>query len=93
MGIKVITGGLRFGEGPFSGSVTIFKSLQGSLQAEGIVLSCVALEGRDITKGYREANRNKLLVQEARAPSLKVCKEAGELERVQRACTRRVRPG
>lgn len=81
------------GKDPLVAVSLFFKSLQGSLQAEGIVLSCVALEGRDSTKGYREANRNKLLVREARAPLLKVCKEAGELERVQRACTRRVGPG
>lgn len=41
----VITGGLRFGEGTLSGSVTAFRSPQGSLQAEGIALSCVASGG------------------------------------------------
>lgn len=56
-------------------------------------MSCVAFEGRDSTKGYRGANGNKLLGQEARAPLLKVCKKAGQLERVQRACARRGRPG
>lgn len=55
-------------------------------------MSCLAFEGRDSPKGYREANGSKLLGQEARAPLLKVCKKAGELERVQRACTRRGGP-
>lgn len=58
LGDRVITGGLGFGEGPLSGSVTAFNSLQGCLLAEGIVLSCVALKGRDSTKGDNEANGN-----------------------------------
>lgn len=61
-------------EGPLSGSVFAFKSLQGSLQAEDIVLSCVARGGTDSPKNNREANGNKLLVEEMRSPLLKVCK-------------------
>lgn len=64
LGTGVITGGLRFGEGLFRGSVTAFKSLQGSLCAEGVVLSCVAPGGTDSIKSDREANGNKLLGEE-----------------------------
>lgn len=34
--------------------------------------------------GDRRANGNKLPVEEVRSPSLKICKEAGVLDRVQR---------
>lgn len=64
LGTGIITGGLRFGEGLFRGSVTAFKSLQGSLCAEGVVLSCVAPGGTDSIKSDREANGNKLLGEE-----------------------------
>lgn len=57
LGDGVITDNLRLGDGPLSGSFTTFSSLQGSLWAEAIVLSCVALKGRGSTKGDREANR------------------------------------
>lgn len=64
LGTGVITGGLRFGEGPLSGSATAFKSLQGSLWGEDIVLSCVAPGGTDSIKSDREATGNKLLGEE-----------------------------
>lgn len=66
LGRRVIAGGLWFGEGRVSdsGSGSTFKSLQGSLQAEGIVLSCVAPEGRDCTKG----KGNELLGQAGMVP-------------------------
>lgn len=80
---------LWFGEGPVSGSGSTFKSLQGFLQAEGIVLSCVAPEAE---AAPRERGMS-CLARQARSLSLKVYQEAGALEKMQRVCTRRARPG
>lgn len=61
LGTGVTTGGLRFGEGPLSGDAIAFKSLQGSLWAEGRVLSCVAAGSTDSITSDREATGNQLV--------------------------------